>query len=436
MARSLPRRTFLGQITRGLGATALGSAAFAGFFEQLHAAGRRIDHLTPEQAAADEDFWFEIQRAFTVTRGIINLNNGGVCPSPRIVTEAFVRYTWEQEELPAYVMWQILEPRAENVREGLAAMFGTDKEEIAITRNASESMETLLFGLELRSGDEILTSAQDYPRMMTTVRQREAREGLSLSVIPIATPPADPSELVAAFERAITKKTKLVLISHINFTNGQIMPVREICAMARARGIETVVDGAHAFAHLNFTQKDLDCDYFGTSLHKWLYGPKGTGLLYVRRDKIERVWPLMAAEKKQSADIRKFEEIGTHSAAPRLALAEALLFHQGIGPARKEERLRFLARYWMNRLKEVPGVVFHTSFDARQSCAIATVEIKGIEPGALQGYLFDKKKIFCTTISNEYFKGIRITPNVYTTLAELDRFVETMERVAKSGLPK
>ncbi|MBL0174205.1 MAG: aminotransferase class V-fold PLP-dependent enzyme [Ignavibacteria bacterium] len=430
------RRSFMSTMGKGIGLAALTTVSLASMLDDLHAAARKVEHLTPEQAAADEDFWFEIQQAFSVTRSIINLNNGGVCPSPRIVTEALVRYQWQQEELPAYVMWQILEPRVENVREGLARMFGADKEEIAITRNASESLENILFGMDFKSGDEIVTTAQDYPRMITTLHQREAREGLVLKTVPIPTPPDDPAELVRAFEKAITGRTKLFLLSHINFTNGQIMPVREICALARAHGIESIVDGAHAFAHLAFTQADLGCDYYGTSLHKWTYAPKGTGLLFVRREKIERIWPLMAAEKKNAADIRKFEEIGTHSAAPRLAIGEALLFHNGIGAQRKEARLRYLARYWMRRVKDLPNVVFHTSFDDRQSCAIATVEITGIEPGALSGHLMDKKKIFTTTISNDAFKGIRITPNVYTTLTELDRFCETFETIARKGLPK
>jgi selenocysteine lyase/cysteine desulfurase len=205
--------------------------------------------------------------------------------------------------------------------------------------------------------------------------------------------------------------------------------------MARARGIETIVDGAHSFAQFDFKQKDLGCDYFGTSLHKWLYAPKGTGLLYVKRDKIGKIWPLMAAESKQVTDIRKFEEIGTHSAAPKLAIGEALLFHTGIGAKRKEARLRYLSRYWMNQLKGVPRIRFHTSFDESQSCAIANVQIEGINPIALGNYLFEKHRIFTTPIVHEEFQGMRITPNLYTTLGELDRFCNVMETVAKNGLP-
>jgi len=414
---------------------ALSVPAISALLKEVEGATRRVAHLTPEQAAMDEDYWSVIQNSFTVTRGIVNLNNGGVSPSPRIVTEALVRYIWQQEDATAYTMWQILEPQSETIRTGLAELFGCDREEIAITRNASESLEICLMGMDFKSGDEILTTTQDYPRMLTTLKQRERREGLVLKTVKIPIPPKNLSEIAEAFERGITSRTKLILVSHqVNIT-GQITPVKQICEMARAKGIETIVDGAHSFAQFDFKQKDLGCDYFGTSLHKWLYAPKGSGLLFVKRDKIEKLWPLMAAETKQNNDIRKFEEIGTHSAAPRLAIGEAMLFHNGMGGKRKEARLRYLSRYWMNRLKDVPKIRFNTSFDPAQSCAIANVEIVGVDPVAIGSYLFAKHRVFTTPIVHEEFKGIRITPNVYTTLGELDRFADLMEMIARKGLP-
>jgi isopenicillin-N epimerase len=429
------RRDFLSLAGKGLGLAALSSATVASLLKNVEAASRKVTHLTPEDAAMDEEYWAGIQNSFSVTRGISNRNNGGVSPSPRTVTEALVRYIWEQEDATAYTMWQILEPQCETIRTGLAELFGCDREEIAITRNASESLETLLMGMDLKSGDEILTTTQDYPRMLTTLRQREKREGLKLKLIQIPIPPKNLEEITAAFEKGITDRTRLILISHqINIT-GQITPVKAICEMARARGIETIVDGAHSFAQFDFKQKDLGCDYFGTSLHKWLYAPKGTGMLYVKRDRIDKLWPLMAAEAKQAADFRKFEEIGTHSAAPKLAIGEALLFHNGIGGKRKEARLRSLSRYWMNRLKDVPKIRFNTSFDPKQSCAIANVQIEGTNPEAVTKYLFDKHRIFATPIVHEEFQGIRITPNLYTTFGELDRFCEQMELIARHGLP-
>jgi len=435
MARERTRRNFLAFAGKGLGLAALSSATVASLLKNVEAATKAVAQLTPEQAAMDEDYWAVIQNSFTVTRGIINLNNGGVSPSPRIVTEALVRYTWQQEDATAYTMWEILEPQSETIRTGLAELFGCDREEIAITRNASESLEILLMGMDFKSGDEILTTTQDYPRMLTTLRQREKREGLKLKLISIPIPPRNLDEITAAFARGITDRTRLILMAHqVNIT-GQITPVKAVCDLARAKGIETIVDGAHSFAQFDFKQKDLGCDYFGTSLHKWLYAPKGTGMLYVKRDKIAKIWPLMAAESKQATDIRKFEEIGTHSAAIRLAIGEALVFHHGIGGKRKEARLRYLSRYWMNRLKDVPKIRFNTSFDPNQSCAIANVQIEGSDSKAVSKYLFDKHHIFTVPIMHEEFQGLRITPNVYTTLGELDRFSEQMELIARKGLP-
>ncbi len=436
ISNDFDRRRFLSSVGKGFGLMALSSTVVASLFENLQAKTQNIEHLSPEQIAMDEDFWAAIQQSFSVTRGIVNLNNGGVSPSPRIVTEAFVRYTWQQEDATAYTMWQILEPQSETIRTGLAEIFGCDAEEIAITRNASESLEILLMGLDLKAGDEILTTTQDYPRMLTTLKQRELREGLKLNLIKVPIAPKDSNDLATPFEKAITRKTKLILMSHqINLT-GQIMPVRKVCEMARARGVETIVDGAHSFAQFDFKQADLQCDYFGTSLHKWLYAPKGTGMLYVRKDKIPKVWALMASEDRQKSDIRKFEEIGTHSAAMRLAIGEAILFHNAIGAKRKEARLRYLSRYWMNKLKDVPKIGFNTSFDEAQSCAIGNFKIEGISPTEIGGYLMAKHKIFTTPIVHEEFTGIRITPNVYTTLWELDRFCETVEKIARKGLPK
>lgn len=430
------RRDFLSAAGKGLGLMALSSASVGALFNNVHAAGKSIDHLSPLAAAADEDYWSTIQQAFSVTRGIVNLNNGGVSPSPRLVTEAFVRYTWQQEDATAYTMWQILEPQSETVRAGLAEVFGCSPEEIAITRNASESLEILLMGMDFKSGDEILTTTQDYPRMITTLKQREMREDLKLNLIKVPLAPENVNDIAEAFERAVTPRTKLILASHqINLT-GQILPIKRICDMARARGIETIVDGAHAFAQFDFKHSDLGCDYYGTSLHKWIYAPKGTGMLYVKKDKIPKIWALMASEDKNRGDIRKFEEIGTHSAAMRLAIGEAILFHNALGGKRKEERLRYLSRFWMNNLKGVPKVGFNTSFDPRQSCAIANFKIDGIDPVAIGGYLMSRHKIFTTPIVHDEFTGIRITPNVYTTLWELDRFCEIVETIARKGLPK
>src|SRR6058998_3107244 len=233
------RRDFLSLAGKGLGLAALSSATVASLLRTVEAATKTVAHLLPEESAMDEDYWAIIQNSFSVTRGIINLNNGGVSPSPRIVTEALVRYQWQQEDAPAYTMWQILEPQSETIRTGLAELFGCDREEIAITRNASESLEILLMGMDFKAGDEILTTTQDYPRMLTTLRQREKREGLKLKLIQVPIPPKNLNEITAAFEKGITDRTRLILISHMINITGQLTPVKAICELARSRGIDT-----------------------------------------------------------------------------------------------------------------------------------------------------------------------------------------------------
>jgi isopenicillin-N epimerase len=385
--------------------------------------------------ASDETYWSHIQRAFDVDRTIVNLNNGGCSPAPSHVLEAMIRDLKFSNEIPVHHMWNVLEPRIESVRRELAREFGCDPEEMAITRNASESLEAIQLGLDLKPGDEILTTTHDYPRMLTAWRQRERRDGVVLKTISFPIPPPSLDDLYQRFEKAVTPRTKVILVCHITNLTGQIFPVKRICQMGRERGIEVIVDGAHAFAHFPFTLADLDCDYYGTSLHKWLFAPHGTGFLYVRRAKIEKVWPLMAAEAKQDKDIRKFEEIGTHPAANHNAIAEALVFHHGIGIERKAARLRYLRDRFMRRLAKEPRVKVHTSFDPAMSCGIGNVQVEGVDSAALAKHLFDTRRIIVVPIKHAEFEGLRVTPCVYTTTDEVDRFAEAVEQVVAKGLP-
>jgi selenocysteine lyase/cysteine desulfurase len=403
--------------------------------DRILSASSAVDGRSPEEIAEDESFWFAIQQAFTVDRSMINLNNGGVCPSPKVVQDAVRRYLEYSNHAPAYHMWRHLEPMVEGVRIRLARTFGCDPEEMAITRNASEALENCQFGIDLEPGDEVLTTDQDYGRMLTTWDQRARRENIVINKFPFVTPPKSMQDLVDMFEERITPRTKVIHFCHVVNLTGQIFPVKEISQMARARGIETIVDGAHAFAHFPFKRDDLDCDYYGTSLHKWLLAPIGTGFLYVKRDKIEKLWPLMAAPDRMKDNIRKLEEIGTHPAALHNAIAEALTFHHGIGAERKIARLRYLRDRWMRRLEGQPGVVLHTSFDPAMAGGLANVGIEGIDPGDLAAHLWDTQKIFVVGIGHPACTGIRVTPNVYTTLDEVDRFAEAMEDVIAHGIP-
>lgn len=390
---------------------------------------------TPREIASDETFWLQVQEAFTVDRSLVNLNNGGVSPAPASVQAAMKRYLDFSNQAPVYNMWEILEPQREGVRQRIARDFGCDTEEIALTRNASESLQICQLGIDMEPGDEVLTTTHDYGRMINTFKQRERRDGIKLVQFSLPVPAEDPDEIVRLFEEHITPKTKMILMCHIVNITGQIMPVKQVVQMARKKGIPVVVDGAHAYAHFEFKHEDLDCDYYGSSLHKWLLAPHGTGLLYVRKEKIKDLWPLMAATEKQDEDIRKFEEIGTHPAANYIAIADALTFHQGIGAKRKEERLRYLTHYWANRLLEHDRVRLNTSLKPEFSCAIGNVQVEGVDTVKLKQYLWKSHRIIVVPIMHKEFEGLRVTPNVYTTLEELDRFVDAMEHVIKHGLP-
>jgi isopenicillin-N epimerase len=427
----LNRRDFVSAL--GSGAAFLGAGGRDHLRELLDELGRFTG--TPEEIARDERYWFAVQQAFTVDRSLINLNNGGVSPAPAIVQDAMKRHLDFSNQAPVYTMWRVLEPQRETVRGALARMFGCDAEEVAMTRGASESLQICQSGFDLRRGDEVITTTQDYPRMITTWQQRERREGIVLKQIQIPVPAEDPREVVRRFEAAITPRTRLIHMCHMINLTGQILPVRDVVRMARRHGIPVIVDGAHAFAHFPFTHADLECDYYSSSLHKWLYAPHGTGLLYVRRELIQALWPLQAAAESMDANIRKFEEIGTHPAANYLAVAEAAAFTNGIGLANKAARLIHLRDRWANALRRLDRVRLHTSLRPGLSCGLALVQIEGIDPGKLYEHLWARHRIITTPIKTPEMEGVRVTPNVYTTLDEIDVFTRAMERVAREGLP-
>lgn len=420
------RKDFIQKLGAGAAALSIGS-----FFNPIIASEIGSDLKTytgtASQIAKNEEFWFRVQQAFTVDRSLINLNNGGVSPSPEFVQEAMKTHLDFSNQAPVYNMWRILEPRREGVRQRLARMFEVDAEEIALTRNASESLQTCQLGIDLKAGDEVLTTDQDYGRMINTFKQRERREGIELKQFSIPIPAEDDDEIVELFRQNITPNTKMILMCHIINITGQILPVKKVVHMAREYDIPVVVDGAHAFAHFSFKHEDLDCDYYTTSLHKWLFAPHGTGMLYVRKEKIKDLWPLMAAAESQDEDIRKFEEIGTHPAANYLAIGEAITFHEGIGDDRKEARLKYLNDLWIDKIIDDDRVALHTSRNPKFACGIATVEIKGIEPNELANRMWKKHRIIVTPINHSQFKGVRVTPNVYTTLEEIGRFTDAMK---------
>ena len=429
------RRDFLKSLGIGAGSLGLLGIQATKTYAEIERKVKDVKNLPAKAVARDEDFWFYVQQAFNIDRTIINLNNGGVHPAPKIVMDAVHRYLDFSNGAPPYNMWSLLQPRRELIRTRLAETFGCSPEEIAITRNVTESLQIALLGLELKPGDEVLTTTHDYPSMKNALLQREKREGIIVKTFPFPYPPKNLKVLADLFEKNITPKTKLILVCHITNLSGQIFPVKQICQMARKRGIEVVIDGAHAFGHFDFTQKDLDCDIYGANLHKWMAAPIGTGFLYVKKEKIKKIWPLFPAPDPLSDDIRKFENIGTHPAAMELAVGEALTFHHGIGAKRKEERLRYLRDYWAKKIEKLPGVKILTSYDPEQSCGIGTFAVEGMKLEKLADILLNNHKIFTIVINHPDIYGIRVTPSIYTTLRELDLFVESASFYIKNGLP-
>jgi len=387
------------------------------------------DHFSPQQIAEDEDFWFVIQQAYTPTSLFINLNNGGVCPQPKVVQESFMHYYKLANQAPAYYMFGEFTRQRESIKKKLATLSGCPYEEISLTRNATEALETVLMGLELKAGDEIITTNQDYPTVMAGMMQRERRDGIKIVKISIPTPAEDSAEVVQRFKAAITPKTKLIVVSHIVYLTGQILPIREICDMAHTSGLEVIVDGAHSFAQLDFKIADLNCDYFGTSLHKWLNAPFGCGMLWMKKEHITKVWSLFGSPDDQKDKMSKFEHLGTRNFPAELAINEAIDFHNGIGIQRKEARLRYLKSYWANAVVGLPKLKFNTSLKEGFSCSLCNFHIEGMTAEAMHKTLMDEHKIFTTMIKHEEFEGVRVTPHLYTKLSDLDRLVEAIQKM-------
>ena len=391
----------------------------------------RVAHAPPDATADDEAFWLGVRQAFTIDANQVNLNSGSVSPAPRVVAEAMDRYWTLTNMSPSLYVDELLVPEVELVRQRLAAEFGCDPEELALTRNTSESLLTVQFGMPLSRGDEVLITTQDYPRMITGWEQRARRDGIVLKTVTIPTPAPSPEALAERVWGAVTPRTRVLHVSHMTYTAGQIVPVRELAQRARARGIWSVVDGGHTFAQFPFTWRELGCDVYGTSLHKWLTAPVGNGFLAVRRERIPEIWPLFAAPASQDADIRKFEQIGTYPVAVRTAVTDALTFHQALGAERKAARFRFLRERWMRGIEGVKGVRLLTSYDPAQACALGAFALEGMGAAAVTEALLRRDRIHVRPrfVPGEW-EGVRVTPNVFTTVEEVDRLVAAVRRLA------
>jgi selenocysteine lyase/cysteine desulfurase len=431
----MDRRNFLFATAASVSSIELFSNINKPFALELEKQLHKLEGLSLNEGSEQEDFWSWIRQSYTTSPNIINLNNGGVSPQPKVVQDAHIRYYQYCNEAPTYYMWRILDQGREALRIKLADLAGVSPEEIAINRNATEGLNSIIFGLNLKEGDEVVLSTFDYPNMTNAWKQREKRDKIKLVWIEIPQPLEDDKAIVKLYENAITSKTKIVHITHMINWTGNIVPCKTIADMAHSKGCEVIVDGAHSFSHIDYKIEETGSDYFATSLHKWLGAPFGSGMMYIKKNKIKNIWALLSSVEADGVDIRKFESLGTRSTASEMAIGTAIDFHNAIGGKRKEARLRFLKDYWTEKVYKLPKVKFATSLKPNFSCAIANIGIEGWEAQQIEAKLFEKYKIHTVSIVHKNVNGIRVTPNVYTSLQDLDLLVRGLEEICKMETP-
>ncbi len=378
----------------------------------------------------NDDFWYQIQQSYTSSRSLLNFNNGGVSPQPKYVQEAFELYNRISNESPSYEMWRVLEPRRVNIRRDLANMLDCSHDELVINRNTTEALDTVIFGLDIEKGDEIVLTRYDYPNMRNAWEQRSKRDGVKLNYIPITLPDDSDEKIVEAFVNAVNSKTKLVHITHMVNYNGQILPAKEITKAVKEKNpnVFVMLDGAHTFAHFPFKLSDIGCDFFGTSLHKWLSAPFGSGLMYITKEHIDKIWPFFPTDAREDNDITKFEAMGTRSVPTEIAVAQAILFHQSIGDQRKWERLSELTSSWVNEFKDNERFV---AYKNNTNGSLFTFGIDGLNGKEITAHLQREYKIITSPIEHENLNGCRISPHVYTSFNDIDKLKEGINSLIK-----
>jgi isopenicillin-N epimerase len=429
----LNRRNFLRTCVAGAGVM---SVAGNNIYDSVLAAERDAAGSTPEQLAANEDFWFFIQQAFTEDRNIINLNNGTIQNGLRIVQDAVRRHNEFSGNAAMHSML-VLAKEIESCRRRLAAHLGCDSEELVICRGGTEAGHIPIMGLELQRGDEVIITNMDYPKLITAWRQREKREGIVVKMVALPSPPVPLDQFYRLVEQQVTPRTKIIHVCHMTHWTGQMAPVRRISDMAHSKGIEVLVDGAHGFMHIPFKLSDLGCDYYTASLHKWLMAPPGNGFVRIPKNRIPNVWPLTPPWTDDPKDIRRYEDVGTRTPANRVAIGEAITFNDGIGIERKSARIRYLKERWANRLRALPKVRFYSSLDPAESCGVATFGVEGMDMAKLTDHLLDKWGIIVSPMKHPdgLIDGIRAVVNVSLSAKEIDYFASVMEDLIQKGLP-
>jgi selenocysteine lyase/cysteine desulfurase len=429
------RRNFLMASAGTLSALDLFSAIDKNFARGFEKQLSKLENMSLSASAENEDFWGWVRENYTMSANLINLNNAGVCPQPKIVQDTHLRNYQFSNEAPSYYMWRILDQQREGLRNKLADLCGVLPEEIAINRNSTEGLNSVIFGLDLKEGDEIVLSSFDYPNMMNAWKQREKRDKIKLVWISIPQPCEDDAAIVKLYENAITSKTKIVHITHLINWTGNIVPCRAIANMAHKKGCEVIVDGAQSFAHINFKIEDTGADYFASSLHKWLGAPFGSGLLYIKKNKIKNIWALLSSVEPDGEDIKKFESLGTRSFATEMAIGTAIDFHNIIGAERKEARLRYLKDHWTEKTVKLPNAKIVTSLKPQYSCAMANIGMEGWQANQIEAKLMEKYRIHTVSIIHEKVNGIRVSPNVYTNISELNYLVKGLTEISQLPPP-
>lgn len=419
---TMNKRTFLKQF-------ALGGLAATPFYQKLEQLVQSVAHISPEELASDEKFWAEVRAGYRLKPDYINLENGYYCITPQETLENFIHHVREVNYQGSWYMRTVQWDNKDAVASRLAELVDCSPEEVAITRNTTESLDTIIGGFPWEPGDEAVMAEQDYGAMLHMFQQVEKQFGVVNKVVSIPNHPASDEEIVEVYARAITPRARLLMVCHVVNITGQVLPIRKICDMAHERGVEVMVDGAHAVGQIVFSMKELDCDYYGSSLHKWLSTPLGAGLLYVRKEKIPRIWPRFADWGKDMDDIHRLNHTGTHPVHTDLAVGNALEYYYRLGPERKEARLRYLQNYWTDQVRAWPHIVLNTPVERHRSCAIANVGVKGMKPADLADTLLRKYRIWTVAIDGAGVQGCRITPNVYTTTRELDVLVRALKEL-------
>jgi selenocysteine lyase/cysteine desulfurase len=419
----MDKRTFL-RNTTAIGLAGLLPLDALGNWISAHSA------IPPTELASDETFWEGIRAGYRLKPDYINLENGYYCFLPQETLENFIDHVREVNYQGSYYMRTVQWDNKKLAAARLAALAGCSSEELIITRNTTESLDTVIAGQNWNVGDEAVLAEQDYGAMQDMFKQVARRHGVVTKVVSVPNHPTSDEEIVGIYASAITSKTKLLMVCHMINITGQILPVRKICDMAHSKGVKVMVDGAHAFAHIQFSISDLNCDYYGASLHKWLSVPLGAGILYVKNANIAELWPVFGEEGKKQDDIYRLNHTGTHPVHTDLAIINAIDYHQKIGAARKETRLRFLQTYWTSKVRAVKNVIVNTPVDHSRSCGIANVGIAGMKPSVLADVLFKRYKIYTVAIDGANVHGCRITPNLYTTISELDLFVTALKELS------